>query len=408
MSQLTQPAQKDVTVSPALATRTPLVVLQVIPSLESGGAERATIEIARAVVAEGGRALVATSGGRLVAALGAVGGEVIRMRAKSKNPLVILWNAERLARIAREEGVQVIHARSRAPAWSGLIAAGLADVPFVTTFHGLYKGTSALKRWYNGVMARGATVIANSEFTAAHIRRVYPWAAGRIVTIPRGVDVDIFAPEAVEPARAEALRRAWGVLPGVPLVLLPGRLTGWKGQDILLEGLARLDVPVPPVGVFVGDTQSVRFEEQLKAKAEKLGLTDRVRFAGYCADMPAAYRAADVVVSASTEPEAFGRVAVEAQALGAVVVATDLGATAETVLEGEAGTGFRIPAEDPEALALALAKALALSPAERGALARRAIAHVRSRYTLNSMAAATLNVYRSERGVKKRGGRHGA
>jgi glycosyltransferase involved in cell wall biosynthesis len=371
-----------------------LAVLQIIPRLDSGGAERATLEITEALVAAGARALIATEGGRLVPALEAAGGTVLSLPLTSKNPLTIIANGFALAKAARQGGVTALHARSRAPAWSALIASKLTGLPLVTTFHGLYEAKGPLKRWYNGVMAKGARVIANSDFTARHVAETYPEARARLVTIPRGVDLAQFDPRAVGVERSEALRRAWNVPATARLVLVPGRITRWKGQDLVIGALAQLrgrgearDV----IAILVGDVQSEAYRATLLGQIERSGLTESVLLVGHCADMPAAYRAAQIVVQPSRRPEAFGRVAAEAEAMGAIVVASDIGAAPETVLAGV--TGFLASAGDAEALAGALEQALSLSEFARAGMAARARAHIAGRFALTRMCADTLAVY---------------
>ena len=223
--------------SHVLAGRT---ILQIIPELEAGGAERTAVDIAAGLVAAGARALVATEGGRLVGELQAKGGVWAAFPARTKNPFRMLVNVRRLARLCVEENVALIHARSRAPAWVALGAARSLGLPFVTTFHGSYAGRSAVKLLYNSVMARGDVVIANSHYTSDLIRSLYPGAAERIRIIHRGTELSIFSPAAVSPERVQALRRGWGVAPHERVVLLAARLTGWKGQKVLIEAAAQL------------------------------------------------------------------------------------------------------------------------------------------------------------------------
>lgn len=378
-----------------LAGRT---VLQILPALDAGGVERTAVDVARALVAVGARAVVASKGGRGVAALEAAGARHAPFPAASKNPLTMAANVGRLAQLARAEGADILHARSRAPAWSALGAARLTGVPFVTTAAGIHSGTSAPKRFYNSVMARGDLVIANSGFTAAHIARQHGAPKGRLVVIPRGVDLAAFDPAAVEPARVAALRAAWDVPEGAKLVLLAARLTSWKGQSVLLDAVARLgreDIVV----VLAGDAQGRDgYRERLIAQAEALGLAARLRMPGHVSDVPAALLAAAVAVVPSTAPEAFGRGATEAQAMGVPVVASNHGAVAETVLAppaaaADARTGWLVAPGDPEALAEGLAAALALGPRARAALAVRARAHVGAHYGLEAMTTATLEAY---------------
>ncbi|SFL29681.1 glycosyltransferase family 4 protein [Methylorubrum salsuginis] len=377
-------------------------VLQIIPALEAGGAERTTVDVAAALTEAGARALVATEGGRLVGELQAKGGIWVPFPANTKNPLAMALNVERLARLCRREGVQILHARSRAPAWVALGAARRLKIPFVTTYHGSYSGRTSVKLLYNSVMARGDVVIANSHYTADLIRRAHPEQAGdRIVVIHRGTDLSAFTPSAVAPARVEALRRAWGVAPHERVVLLAARLTAWKGQRVLIEAAARMrDLGLADLAVVLaGDPQGrTNYERELDALIEARGLTGIVRRTGHCTDMPAAFRAASVVAVPSVEPEAFGRSAVEAQALGIPVVVSDLGAVPETVLappDVDPGqrTGWRVPAGDVAALADALAEALTLRASAREAMSRRAQAHVEAHFSLDRMISATLGVY---------------
>ncbi|MCC4247124.1 glycosyltransferase [Stappia indica] len=380
-------------------------VLQVIPDLQTGGAERTTVDVARALVAAGHRAIVVSRGGRLVAELEAVGGEHVTMPVGRKSPLGIWRNACALTRLARKEEVDLIHARSRAPAWSALIAARRLGLPFVTTYHGIYNQTNALKGLYNSVMARGDAVIANSRYTAALIAERHPFAKERITVIHRGSDLAALDPASVSPERRQALADAWGLQDGERVILNLARLTHWKGQTVLIDALARLAAaPGARSGwtaILAGDAQGREtYVAELKTRIANAGLSDRVRLVGHCADVAAALALADVAVVASIEPEAFGRAAVEAQAAGVPVVATNLGAVPETVLAPpdvaeEARTGWRVPANDAHALALALAEMLALAPQDREALAARALAHVRQDFTVEAMCEATLAVYDS-------------
>jgi glycosyltransferase involved in cell wall biosynthesis len=381
-----------------LAGRT---ILQIIPELEAGGAERTAVDIAAGLADAGARALVATEGGRLVGELQAKGGIWVPFPAKTKNPFAMAMNVRRLARICHQEGVMLLHARSRAPAWVALGTARALNLPFVTTYHGSYAGRSAVKVMYNSVMARGHRVIANSHYTAGLIRTLHPQAADRIQVIHRGTDLAVFSPAAVPPERVEAVRRSWGVAPHERVVLLAARLTAWKGHKVLIDAAARLrDAGLKDTAfILAGDPQGrdayLRELDGLVAEKRLQGIVRRV---GHCTDMPAAFLAASVVTVPSTEPEAFGRSAVEAQAMGTPVVVTDHGAVPETVLAppdsaADERTGWRIPPADADALARGIAEALALSPGEREALRRRARAHVERHFSLERMVSDTLDVY---------------
>ncbi len=376
-------------------------VLQIIPRLDAGGAERTTIDVAAALAEAGARPLVATEGGRLISELQANGGVWAPFPAKTKNPLAMALNVYRLVRLIREEKVDLVHARSRAPAWVALGAARLTNTPFVTTYHGSYAGQSVLKVLYNSVMARGDAVIANSQFTADRILRMHPFAADRIHVIHRGTDFRAFMPEQVDAERVARLRQSWGLAPDDRIVLLAARLTGWKGQKVLIEATKLLMAQglTDTKFVLAGDDQGRdSYVRDLRSQIAAAGLTGIVKLPGHCTDMPAAYLTSAVVTVPSTEPEAFGRAAVEAQAMGAPVVVSELGAVPETVLappqvSPQARTGWHVPPGDARALADALAHALALEETARESLAHRARAHVQSHFSLERMCARTLDIY---------------
>ncbi len=374
-------------------------VLQVIPELAAGGAERTTVEVAEALVAAGHRALVATRGGRMTAEIEALGpaAQVIMAPVHTKNPLTLRANANHLARIIRSENVDIVHARSRAPAWSALWAARRTRVAFVTTYHGVYNARSALKRWYNGVMARGDRVIANSHFTAAHVAAEHGVGPERLRVIPRGVDLARFDPAAVGADRVAGMRASWGAAAEDFVALLPARLTRWKGQGVAIEALAALLRDQQGRServrlVLLGDAQGRQaYVDELRAAAVRSGLDGRVVFGAHTSDMPAALLASDVVLAPSTEPEAFGRVAAEAQCMGRLVIASDHGGARETV--DPAVAGWRVTPGDPRALAAGLFEAVALDVSMRGALEKEALARARKLYSTQALQIATLAVY---------------
>lgn len=372
-------------------------VMQILPSLVTGGVERGASDISGALVAAGWKSVVVSAGGPMVHEVERAGGIHVTLPVDTKNPLRIRKNVDVIAEAIREHGADLVHARSRAPAWSAKDAAQKVGVPFVTTFHGTYNFESAIKKKYNSIMAEGDLVIAISDFIADHIIENYGTDPDRIRVIHRGVDLDIFDPAAVSAERMIQFSQDWRLEDGAPVLMLPGRITRWKGQSVFVEAIARLkrdDLRC----LLVGDDQGrTRYRQELEDHISRVGIGSFFQFAGHCRDMPAAYMLADVVVSASTDPEAFGRVAAEAQALGRPVIATDHGAARETVVDGE--TGFLVPPGDPDALAEAILDVLAMSPDEREDLARRAINHVRSNFSKEAMSADTLNVYREALGL---------
>jgi glycosyltransferase involved in cell wall biosynthesis len=372
-------------------------VLQVLPGLGDGGAERDTVDLARYLIAHGWTPIVASSGGRGESELRDLGIATVQLPMHAKNPLVIRANIARLQRLAQERGVRLIHAHSRAAAWSSRYAARRCGIPLVTTFHGVYRGSEHfLKRRYNAIMARGDRVIAVSEHVAAHIRERYGVAADRLRVIPRGIDLEAFAAETVARERVETLARRWHVPRGAPgsvkVVMLPGRVTRIKGHLLLLqaiEQMTRRNFRCLLVGRLDRKSSYVReIERQIEAR----GLSKVVRLVGGCADMPAALSLADVVVVPSIGPEAFGRVSIEAQALGRPVVATDIGGLGETLMP--AATGWLVPPDKPQELARALELALAMPDDARHRLAVRARRLVQQRFSVERTAESTIAVYR--------------
>jgi len=369
----------------------PPKILQILPALATGGVERGTVDIAAALAAAHCDAVVASAGGPMVHELERAGGRHITLPLATKSPWAIWRNAAKLAELIRREQVDIVHARSRAPAWSAYLAAKRTGRPFVTTFHGTYNFKGGLKRWYNSIMARGEPVIAISEFIARHVIDTYHVPPERVRVIPRGVDLASFDPAQVHQQRIIALAQSWRLQDGAPVIMLPGRVTRWKGHAVLLWALQRLGRREVQC-VFVGSDQGREaYRQELDGLVRDLELDGLVRFVGDCRDMPAAYMLADVVVSASTDPEAFGRVAAEAGAMGRPVIATDHGGARETVLPGK--SGWLVRPGDSGALAEALAQALDLDLDQRQALGLAAQEHVRGHFSRTGMCDATLAVY---------------
>ena len=380
----------DDTIVPVASTGRPPVVLQVLPSLVSGGAERGTVELAGALVEAGWTSYVASCGGPLESEIARAGATHLTLPLASKNPLVMRRNTVEFVRLIRQFGVDIVHARSRAPAWSACAAAHATGRRFVTTFHNAYGARTALKRRYNSVMARGDRVIAISDFVADHAASVYGVGRDRLRTIPRGVDLEIFDSTRVGAQRIINLARQWRLPDGMPVVMLPGRLTRWKGGLDFIEAVAKLgrrDVCC----VLAGSEQRPGFRRELEAAIIDTGLPGIFRIVEECRDMPAAYMLADVVVSASRDPEGFGRIIIEAQAMGRPVIATAHGGARETIVPGV--TGWLVPPRDPAALAGAIGEVLSITVEERQQLAQRSIGHIAARYTRQAMCAGTIRVY---------------
>ena len=366
-------------------------VLQILPRLETGGVERVVVELTEAVARTGARALVASAPGRLVGAVERAGGMHIPLPLDTRNPLRLSWNANLLTRLIRRHGVSLVHAHSRAPAFAARAAARRRGIPFVTTYHGAYGEEWRIKRAYNAVMASGDRVIAVSNFIGTLVEARHGVGPERLRVVPGGVDTALFDPDAVSTERMINLARVWHLPDGAPTIMLPARLTAWKGQRVLIEALARMRNQEAVALLLGGDQGRDAYVRELRALAAARGVAARVFFGGDCADMPAALKLADVVVNASTASDAFGHSIVEAQAMRRLTIATDHGAACETIIQGE--TGWRTPPGDADALAAVLDVALAMPMTARlaiGAVARR---HVSAHYSVAAMQAGNLAVY---------------
>lgn len=365
-------------------------VLQVLPALKSGGVERGTLEVARAISNAGMRSLVASIGGPLQASLSYAKAEHFMLPLTSKNPFQMWLNAMALEQLIRKQRVSVVHARSRAPAWSAYFAAKRAGVPFVTTFHGVYNIENEWKRKYNRVMVKGERVIAISEFVREHMMREYDVEPSRIRLIHRGVDAAIFKPQRVHAERMIALAREWRLPEDMPVILFPGRITRWKGQDVFIHALAKL----PHrrfLALLVGDDSGhPDYRAELEKLTAELGLEGHVRMVGQTSLMAEAYTLSRLVVATSTEPEAFGRVVLEAQAMARPVIATNHGGARETVIPNE--TGWLVKPGDASELAQCIRFALDLSDEQLGVIGEHGVENA-ARFSTGEMCEKTVAVY---------------
>lgn len=367
------------------------VIMQVLPELGPGGAEQGCIDITAEITRAGAKAIVVSNGGPRVHEIARGGGTHIQLPVHSKNPLVMMQNVNKLKKLIIEHNVDIVHARSRAPAWSCYRACQGTDARFMTTCHAPYNFEGNMKKFYNSSIAKGERVIAISNYVADYLRKNYKLGNNRIRVIHRGIAIEKFHPTAVTAERLIKLTKEWRVPDGAPIVMLPGRLTRWKGHHVLIEAMAQLgrkDVFCILIGSDQGRTgYRLELEESIRDK----NLEGQVRIVDHCDDMPAACMLATVIVSASTDPEGFGRIPVEAQAMGRPIIATDHGGAQETILRGE--TGWLIPPNDSQALCRSLSEALSLDPTQRAILATRAMTHIINNFTKEKMADETLNVY---------------
>ncbi len=371
------------------------VIMQIIPELGPGGAEQGCIDVGAAIILAGGRAIVLSHGGSRLHELSRREVQHIDMPVHSKNPFVMWINILRIKKIIKQENVDIVHVRSRAPAWSAYYACKGTGARFMTTCHAPYNiGTghwAFFKRIYNSVMTKGQRIIAISGMVSSYIQANYRFDPNAIRLIHRGISTDNFSPNTVSAERVISLSKKWRVPDGSDIVMLPGRLTRWKGHHVLIKAIANIKRD-DLFCVFIGSDQGRSgYREELEQSIEDHGLSGHIRIVDHCDDMPAAYMLAGVVVSASTDPEGFGRVPVEAQAMGRPIVATDHGGAQETIKRGE--TGWLVSPDDDQLMADAIREALSLQSEHRDVLAERSMKHIKDNFTVEVMVRKTLQVY---------------
>ena len=386
---------------PASISAASLTVVQVIPDLQAGGAGASVVQVAEALVSDGHRAIVVSEGGRMEAELARIGATFVRLPVASKSPSQIVANGRKIAAIARDAHADVLHAQSRAPAWSCLLAGKLAAIPYVATCDNLYREQNPLKRLYNTAIVRGARVIALGDGLARMIEERYGTPRNKIAVVERGVDLDDFDGAKVSEDRIEALARNWGLNAGDRVVLLPGRLTRRKGADTLVAAAQRLHEAGLKnfVIVLVGEEQAgTRYAAELWDRVHQSELSEFVRIVGHCRDMPAAYALADIAVSTVLAPGGPQRAMLEAQAMSTPVVVSDAGGREEILLappfvSEDRATGFLYPAGNAAELAQTLFKVLALGAPARAAMGARGRAFVSSHYPRQAFTRRILSVY---------------
>ena len=366
-------------------------VLQVLPHLNSGGLVSGAIEVSEALQKSGMRSFVASEGGRREREIIRTGGKVFNFSLGSKNPLIIFLNIYKLSRIIKKYKINIIHARSRAPAWSAYFAAKKMGIPFVTTFHGTYSIQNNLKKKYNSIMVKADKVIAISSFINKHILSNYKVDQEKIVTVHRGINIEKFDYLKVSNERLIAFSKKFNIPEDSFVILLPGRITRWKGHILLIEAISKLqrsDI----ICLFVGDLQGRnKYFAELNKTIDKFKLKNNFRIISNQSDMSVIYKLSDVVVSASLEPEAFGRVVAEAQAMGRPTVAVNHGGGPEIIIDGETGWLFR--PGDANDLAEKINKALNLNIDDREKMSVKAIERAKLNFNNEMMCAKKLNIY---------------
>ena len=366
-------------------------VLQVLPHLNSGGLVSGAIEISNAIEKSGNFSYVASHGGRREREIVREGGKTLMLPLASKNPITIYRNIYRLSKIIRKYKIDIIHARSRAPAWSAYFAAKRMNIHFVTTFHGTYSINGKLKKKYNSVMTKGDKVIAISHFIKEHILNNYNINHKKVITIHRGINIDTFNHLKVSDERLIFFSNKFNIPEDNFVILLPGRITRWKGHKTLIEAVAMLgreDITC----LLVGDIQGRnKYYNELNSFIDKLGLKNNFRIIENQIDMAAIYKLADVVISASTDPEAFGRVVAEAQAMGRPTVAVNHGGGPEIIINEI--TGWLFKPGDAIDLSEKIQKAIDLNDLERQTMAFKAIERTSLNFNNDTMCFKTLKLY---------------
>ena len=378
---------------------TKINVLQVIPKLGYGGAETGCYDIAHYLAEQGCQSYIATSGGELLKYVKKNKVKVFKLPVNSKNPLIIIFNAIFLSILIIFKGINIVHARSRAPAWSCYLACKLTNRIFVTTFHGTYNFKSKFKKFYNSIMLRSKLTIAGSNFIFNHISENYSEFLNKkkkLRVIFRGINVDYYNQKNISILKQEKLKKEWELDPNKFTILMPGRLTYWKGQEKFIESLNILieDYNLTNFqAVLLGSDQGRKvYSKKLLNLVQRYSLSKKVKFISHCREMPLAYSLADVVVSASIEPEAFGRVAVETQAMAKPIIASNIGGSKETILNKK--SGFLYKYDDPRELAKSLNTVIQLSQEELKLIGNEGRKNVSKKFDVEIMCDSNLREYK--------------
>jgi len=367
-----------------------IAVMQVLPHLNSGGLVSGAVEVAKELVNSNFKSLVVSSGGYKENEILRNNSILEKLPVHSKNIFTIISNKKKLIDLAIKHNVNVIHARSRAPAWSAYFAAKELNLPFVTTFHGTYGTENFLKKKYNSIMLKGHVTIAISKFIKQHIHGEYG-ITKNIYVIPRGVNTNIFSPKKVSSARLINAAKKINIEDNDKIILLPGRLTNWKGHKLAVKAISKLKVNNFKL-VFIGDLQGrIKYRKELINLATTLNVDNKVIFINHTRDLPSYLMLSDIVLSCSTKPEAFGRTVLEAQAMGKPVIAFNHGGSVELINDNENGTLCKVG--DIDDLATNIEKVLKLSIYKRKILSKKSISNVNEKYLTKFMCKKTLNIY---------------
>ena len=374
-------------------------ILQVIPRLGYGGAETGCFDLAHYLYENNCKSYIVTSGGPLLKFINKKKVKIIRLPVQSKNPILILLNAILLTMIILFLNIKIVHARSRAPAWSCLIATKITRRKFVTTFHGTYNFKNDFKKWYNSVMVRSHLIIAGSNFIFSHIKENYSKYLSdnkKFLVIFRGINTDYFNPKKIKDSDKNLLKKKWSIDNDKKIILLPGRLTEWKGHEMFIEAISNLKKNSPTlefIAIILGSDQGRKiYKKKIQRLVEQYRLIKDVLFIEHCKNMPLAYKISDIVVNCAIEPEAFGRVAVEAQAMEKVILASNLGGAKETIVDNK--TGFLFKANDTNDLSNKLSHIFELDETTLKSMGNEGRKNTINKFNVEKMCFSTYSEYK--------------
>ena len=373
-------------------------ILQIIPSMEIGGAERTVLEITAFLKNTNYTSLVLTSGGKLIKDLEKLNIEVVQYPIDKKNPLLIIKNIIELKKLFIEKNIDLIHVRSRAPAWSAIFAARSLKIPIVTTWHGHVSNSSWFKKKYNSIMHKGNALIANSNYTAENINKIYRIDKDKIDIIPRGVNTEKFKASNFSDEEKINIKKEWKVFDQNKIILLlPARLTRWKGHEVVIKAISLLkneEFFKNIVCLFAGNQKgSEKYIQNLKETIASLSLDDKIKLIGQVENMPLAYQISNIILSPSIQPEPFGRIPIEAQASGKIIISSNAGAVKETIKSGQDSTGFKVKPNNSEELAHQIKSVIKMKDEDLQEIKERAILNVKNNFSLETMCKKTLEVY---------------
>jgi len=376
-----------------------LKVLQVIPRLGYGGAETGCYDLAHYLYEQKCKSYIVTSGGELLEYIDKKKVKLIKLPVHTKNPILIIINSIILAVLILFLNISIVHARSRAPAWSCYIATKLTARKFVTTFHGTYNFKSSIKKFYNSVMVKSDLLIAGSNFIFSHVSENYKRflnSKKKFLVIFRGINTEYFDADTIKLKNVEKLKNSWKIEENKKIILLPGRLTAWKGQEMFIEAINLFQLKNPEldyVAVILGNDQGrTVYRKKLERLVQQFNLTQKIKFVDNCRDMPLAYHISDVIVSSSIEPEAFGRVSVEAQAMKKPIIASNIGGSKETVIDNK--TGLLFDSGNPKSLCDKLDEIIKLDSLTLDLMGREGRKNVINRFNIDKMCLNTYSEYK--------------